>query len=198
MKVVVLTGSIGMGKSTTADMFRQAGAVVWDADAVVHGLYGPGGAAVGPVGRLFPDTVIDGAVDRGRLAARLEQSPEGFSRLEAVVHPLVRADREAFVETARSQGRPVVVLDIPLWFETGSDRRGVDTVVVVSAPAAEQRRRVLARPGMTEARFQQIVDRQMPDADKRAQADVVIDTGRGMEAARRQVEALIRSLTASD
>jgi dephospho-CoA kinase len=195
MKVLVLTGSIGMGKSTTARLFEEAGAAVWDADAAVHTLYQKGGAAVDAVEAAFPGVVVDGAVDRTRLSARLQAHPEGFSTLEAIVHPLVQADREAFVARAREEGRTVVVLDIPLWFETGADRTGVTAVVVVSAPEAEQRRRVLSRPGMTEARFRQILSRQVPDAEKRARADVVIDTGRGIPHARDQVRLLMDRLT---
>ncbi|WP_226636779.1 dephospho-CoA kinase [Brevundimonas poindexterae] len=196
MIVLVLTGSIGMGKSTTARLFAEAGAAVWDADAAVHALYAPGGAAVGPVEAAFPGTTVDGAVDRTRLAASLQDDPEAFARLEAIVHPLVRSDREAFIARAEAERRPVVVLDIPLWFETGADRTGVTAVVVASAPAEEQRRRVLARPGMTEARFEQILARQTPDADKRAGADVVIDTGQGLDHARKQVELLMARYTA--
>jgi dephospho-CoA kinase len=195
MIVLVLTGSIGMGKSTTARLFEEAGAAVWDADAAVHRLYQKGGAAVDAVEAAFPGVVVDGAVDRTRLSARLQESPEGFPALEAIVHPLVRADREAFVARAREEGRTVVVLDIPLWFETGADRTGVTAVVVVSAPEAEQRRRVLSRPGMTEARFRQILSRQVPDAEKRARADAVIDTGQGIPYARQQVALLMERLT---
>jgi len=194
MIVLVLTGSIGMGKSTTARLFEEAGAAVWDADVAVHALYERGGAAVDAVEAAFPGVVVDGAVDRARLSTRLQENPEGFSTLEAIVHPLVRADREAFVARAREEGRAVVVLDIPLWFETGADRTGVAAVVVVSAPEAEQRRRVLSRPGMTEARFRQILSRQVPDAEKRARADVVIETGRGLPHAREQVRLLMERL----
>lgn len=195
MRIVVLTGSIGMGKSTTARLFEEAGAAVWDADAAVHALYQKGGAAVEPVEAAFPGVVVDGAVDRPRLSARLQDNPAGFSTLEAIVHPLVRADREAFIARAHDEGRAVVVLDIPLWFETGADRTGVTAVVVVSAPEAEQRRRVLSRPGMTETRFRQILARQVPDAEKRVRADVVIDTGRGIPHARDQVRLLMDRLT---
>ena len=195
MIVLVLTGSIGMGKTTTARLFEEAGAAVWDADAAVHALYARGGAAVAPVEAAFPGVTEDGAIDRTRLAARLQAHPDEFARLEAIVHPLVRQDREAFVAQALDEGRSVVVLDIPLWFETGADRTGVAAVVVVSAPPEEQRRRVLSRPGMTEARFQQILARQVPDAEKRAQADVVIDTGRGLAHAREHVELLMERLT---
>jgi dephospho-CoA kinase len=195
MIVLVLTGSIGMGKSTTARLFAEAGAAVWDADAAVHALYQKGGAAVEAIAAAFPGVVVDGAVDRTRLSAQLQAHPEGFSTLESIVHPLVRADREAFLVGARAEGRAVVVLDIPLWFETGADRTGVTAVVVASAPEAEQRRRVLSRPGMTEARFRQILSRQVPDAEKRAHADVVIDTGRGIPHARDQVRLLMERLT---
>jgi dephospho-CoA kinase len=195
MKILVLTGSIGMGKSTTARLFEEAGAAVWDADAAVHALYQKGGAAVEPVEAAFPGVVVDGAVDRPRLSARLQDNPAGFSTLEAIVHPLVRADRESFVARARAEGRAVVVLDIPLWFETGADRTDVTAVVVVSAPEAEQRRRVLSRPGVTEARFRQILSRQVPDAEKRARADAVIDTGQGIPYAWQQVALLMERLT---
>jgi len=195
MIVLVLTGSIGMGKSTTARLFAEAGAAVWDADAAVHALYQKGGAAVEAIAAAFPGVVVDGAVDRTRLSAQLQAHPEGFSTLESIVHPLVRADREAFLVRARAEGRAGVVLDIPLWFETGADRTGVTAVVVASAPEAEQRRRVLSRPGMTEARFRQILSRQVPDAEKRAHADVVIDTGRGIPHARDQVRLLMERLT---
>lgn len=197
MIVLVLTGSIGMGKSTTARLFEEAGAAVWDADAAVHALYQAGGAAVGPVEAAFPGVVVDGAVDRTRLSDRLQDHPAGFRTLEAIVHPLVRADREAFLQRAREAGRAVVVLDIPLWFETGADRTGVTAVVVVSAPAEAQRQRVLSRPGMTEPRFRQILSRQVPDAEKRARADAIIDTGQGLPHAREQVRLLMERLTST-
>jgi len=197
MIVLVLTGSIGMGKSTTARLFEEAGAAVWDADAAVHALYQAGGAAVGPVEAAFPGVVVDGAVDRTRLSDWLQDHPAGFRTLEAIVHPLVRADREAFLQRAREAGRPVVVLDIPLWFETGAARTGVTAVVVVSAPAEAQRQRVLSRPGMTEPRFRQILSRQVPDAEKRARADAIIDTGQGLPHAREQVRLLMERLTST-
>lgn len=177
-----LTGGIGMGKSTASQMFRDLGHPVWDADAAVHRLYAPGGAAVAPVAAAFPGVLRDGAVDRGLLKARLAADPAGFARLEGIVHPLVAADRAEFV--AAQAGAPLVVLDIPLLFEGGS-QAGMDGVAVVSAPAAVQRARVLARPGMTEADFQMILSRQMPDANKRARADWVIpsDTVEGARAA---------------
>jgi dephospho-CoA kinase len=165
-----LTGSIGMGKSTTAAMFAEAGIPVWDADAAVHRLYGPGQAAALAVARLFPTVIgADGAVDRPRLRALLTEDPGALDRLNAVVHPLVAEDRAAFLA---AQTAPVVLLDIPLLYESGLERE-CDAVAVVSAPAEIQRQRVLAR-GMTEAEFTLILSRQMPDAEKRARADYVI------------------------
>ena len=188
MIVLGLTGSIGMGKSTTAALFREAGVPVQDADQVVAELYDVGGAAVGPVGETFADAVKDGAVDRVALSAWALNDPEALRRLEAIVHPLVRAERERFLEAARNAD--VVVFDVPLLLETGVDR-DVDAVVVVSAPEAVQRERVLGRPGMTETKFAQILARQMPDAEKRGRADFIIDTSRGVEAAREQVRAVL-------
>lgn len=193
MIVIGLTGSIGMGKSTTAALFAEAGAPVWDADAAVHRLYAPGGAAVAPIAQAFPEALVDGAVDRARLSARLALDPPAFARLEAIVHPLVAADRQAFLDEAAARGVKVVVLDIPLLFETGGESR-VDKVVVVSATPALQRERVLARPGMTAERFEALLARQVPDAEKRARADFVIDTSSGLEAARAQVQAVLAAL----
>ncbi len=190
-----LTGSIGMGKSTTAALFAEAGAAVYDADAAVHALYRKGGAAVDPVGALFPEAIVDGAVDRTRLGARVQGDPAALAALEAVVHPLARAEEQRFRAAARAAGRLVAVLDIPLLLETGGERR-VDVVVVVSAAADVQRARVLARPGMTEQRFAMILGRQMPDAEKRRRAHFVVDTGRGLAAARRSVADIIRALAA--
>lgn len=186
-----LTGSIGMGKSTTAQMFRDEGVPVWDADAAVHRLYAPGGAAVEAVGALYPDAVVAGAVDRARLKDWLARDAARLAQLEAVVHPLVAADRAAFIAGADA---PLVVLDIPLLFETGAD---VDGVLVVSAPEDVQRARVLARPGMTEAHLDAILARQMPDAEKRARADFVIETT-DMEGARASVRDLVRKLQRGD
>ncbi|SMO72426.1 dephospho-CoA kinase [Paracoccus laeviglucosivorans] len=166
-----LTGGIGMGKSTAAGMFRDLGHPVWDADAAVHRLYAPGGAAVAPVGAAFPGAVTDGAVDRDALKAALAADADGFKRLEAIVHPLVSADRAEFI--ARHQDAAIVVLDIPLLFEGGL-QSGLDGVAVVSVPADLQRARVMARPGMTKETFAMILSRQMPDAEKRALADWVI------------------------
>lgn len=193
MILLGLTGSIGMGKSTTTAMFADLGAVVWNADDAVHRLYAPGGAAVGPVSEAFPGVVVDGAVDRTRLAEALGKDDTAFRRLEAIVHPLVAQGRAADLEAARTAGVRLAVLDIPLLFETGGDR-AVDAVVVVTADPAIQAERVLARPGMTRERFDAILARQMPDAEKRARADFVIDTGRGLEAARAEVEAIVAAV----
>jgi dephospho-CoA kinase len=193
MIVLGLTGSVGMGKSTTARLFAEEGAVIWDADAAVHRLYASGGGAVDPVSALLPDVVRDGAVDRERLRAAVTDDPALLARLEAAVHPLVQADREAFLDTAAQKGIAVAVCDIPLLFETG-DPADFDAVIVVSAPAEVQRQRVMARPGMTAPAFQRILSRQMPDAGKRARADYVIDTSLGIEAARQQVRAVLAEL----
>lgn len=193
MILLGLTGSIGMGKSTTTAMFADLGAVVWNADDAVHRLYAPGGAAVGPVGEAFPGVVVDGAVDRTRLAEALGKDDTAFRRLEAIVHPLVAQGRAADLEAARTTGVKLAVLDIPLLFETGGDR-AVHAVVVVTADPAIQAERVLARPGMTRERFDAILARQMPDAEKRARADFVIDTGHGLEAARAEVEAIVAAV----
>ena len=180
MILIGLTGSIGMGKSTTAAMFREAGVPVYDADAAVHDLYAKGGAAVGPVGEAFPGVVRDGAVDREALRQRVLGNPEALKRLNAIVHPLVGRDRVGFFQAAEAAGADMVVLDIPLLFETGGEAN-VDAVVVVSAPAEMQRERVLARPGMTPERLDAILAQQMADAEKRARAHFVVDTGRGLE-----------------
>ena len=186
-----LTGSIGMGKSTTAAMFRDAGVPVWDADAAVHRLYAEGGDAVAPVAALAPAAVSDGRVDRERLKAALAADPGLLDRLEEIVHPLVRADRAAFLR-ARPDA-PLVVLDIPLLFETGG-AEDCDAVLVVTADAQTQRRRVLSRPGMTEATFDRILSRQMPDAEKRRRADHVIET-RKLDQTRKAVADLIGQIT---
>ena len=193
MIVIGLTGSIGMGKSTTAAMFRDAGVPVYDADAAVHELYDTGGAAVGPVGEAFPGVVKDGKVDREALRQAVLGNPEALKRLNAVVHPLVGRDRIGFFAGAEAEGADMVVLDIPLLFETGGDAN-VDTVVVASAPADLQRERVLARAGMTPDRLDAILAQQMPDAEKRARAQFVVDTFRGLEPAREQVAAIIASV----
>ncbi len=193
MIIVGLTGSIGMGKSTTSAMFADEGAAVWNADDAVHQLYAAGGAAVGPVGEAFPGVVVDGAVDRTRLAEALGRDDTAFKRLERIVHPLVAAGRLEDLARAEAQGVRLAVLDIPLLFETGGDA-AMDAVVVVSADPEIQRARVLARPGMTAERFAAILERQTPDAEKRRRADFVIDTGRGLDAARDQVRRIVETV----
>lgn len=192
MILVGLTGSIGMGKSTTAGMFAAAGVPVHDADAVVHTLYR--GAAVPLVEAAFPGTTRDGAVDRPALSKIVLADSAALKRLETIVHPLVRQAEAAFLDAARAKGHRAVILDIPLLFETGR-HHAVDVVVVVSCDAAIQRARVLARPGMTEARFEAILAKQWPDAAKRAGAHFIVETGHGLEPARRQVVAIQRALT---
>ena len=189
--LVGLTGSIGMGKSATARLFEEEGVPVYDADAAVHELYGVGGAAVGPVSAAFPGVAPEGFIDRERLGAQVLNQPEALKRLEAIVHPLVGAHRKAFLD--RVAKAPVAVLDVPLLFETRGDRT-VDAIVVVSAPAELQRARVLARPGMTEAKLEAILGRQTPDAEKRARADFVIDTSQGFDHARDQVRQVLARL----
>lgn len=166
-----LTGGIGMGKSTASTMFGRLGHPVWDADEAVHRLYAPGGAAVAPVADAFPGALHAGGIDRSALKDELSRDPDALNRLESIVHPLVAADRAAFI--AAHPDAPIIVLDIPLLFETGADR-GMDGVAVVSAPADVQRARVLARPGMTEETLTMILARQMPDAEKRRRADWII------------------------
>lgn len=187
-----LTGSIGMGKSTTAGMFAERGVPVWDADAAVHRLYAKDGAAVGPIARLCPEAIVDGAVDRARLKRWIAADAAALGRLESVIHPLVAADRADFLDRAARDGARVVLLDIPLLFETGADAT-VDATVVVSAPAEVQKARVLARPGMTEAHFQTILDRQMPDAEKRKRADYIIET-ETLEDARAAVDRVLKEI----
>ena len=181
-----LTGSIGMGKSTTAAMFAEEAVPVWDADAAVHRLYAPGGAAVAPLAALCPAALRDGGIDRGALKDWIAVDSAALARIEAVVHPLVAADRGAFLEGATSD---IVVLDIPLLFEKGSEAE-MDATLLVTAPPDLQRARVMARPGMTEAQFATILSRQMPDADKRARATHIIET-LSEESARAAVRALI-------
>ncbi len=192
MIVLGLTGSIGMGKSTTAKLFADAGVPVHDSDEAVHRLYR--GEAAPLVEAAFPGTVVDGVVDRVALSRQVVGNAEAIARLETIVHPLVRADADRFVASHRAAGTPLVVLDIPLLFETGGTGR-VDRIAVVSAPAEVQRERVLSRPGMTAEKFEAILARQMPDAEKRRRADFVIDSSRGIEAARQQVQAVIDELT---
>jgi dephospho-CoA kinase len=197
MIILGLTGSIGMGKSTTSRMFADAGALVWDADAAVHRLYAPGGAAVEPLGAAFPGVVVDGMVDRTRLAQALGQDENAFKKLEAIVHPLVAQGRADDLAEARDKGLRLAVLDIPLLFETGGDQ-SVDAVVVVTADAEVQRQRVLDRPGMTLERFEAILKRQMPDAEKRARADFIVDTGHGLDPAQKQVATIVETVLSAD
>ncbi len=185
-----LTGSIGMGKSTTAAMFREAGIPVYDADAAVADLYLEGGAAVEPLEAAFPGVTKDGAVDREALRQRVLGDDAAMAKLNAVVHPLLGKDRIAFYQRAEQAGADMVVLDIPLLFETGG-HLNMDAVVVASAPAEMQRERVLARPGMTAERLDAILARQLHDTEKRAKAHFVVDTGHGLEVARRQVAEII-------
>jgi len=193
MLKIGLTGSIGMGKTTVAKMFAARGIPVFDADAAVHGLYAAGGAAVAPVGAAFPGAVKDGAVDRAALSALVVGKPDEIKKLEVIVHPLVGRVREDFLKAAEAQGAPMAVLEIQMLLE-GSGAKALDCIVVVSAPEAMQRDRALARPGMTEAKLAGILSNQMPDAQKRARADYVIDTGVSLAETERQVEALIAEL----
>jgi dephospho-CoA kinase len=195
--ILGLTGSIGMGKSTTGRMFADEGALLWDADAAVHRLYARGGAAVEPLSEAFPGVVVDGAVDRARLAEALGRDETAFKRLEAIVHPLVAQDRAEDLAAARAEGVRLAVLDIPLLFETGGDAF-VDAVVVVTADPEVQAARVLARPGMTRDRFEAILARQTPDAEKRRRADFLVDTGRGLDAAREQVAQIVGTVLSPD
>jgi dephospho-CoA kinase len=191
MFILGLTGSLGMGKSTTAGFFAEAGVPVHDADAVVHRLYE--GEAAAAIEAAFPGATAGGKVDRVELAARVLDDPVALRRLEAIVHPLVRDAETRFLSDARARGAKVVVLDIPLLLETASHQR-VDAVVVASAPGDVQRQRVLARPGMTPDKLDALLARQMPDSDKRRHADFVVDTSRGFEAARAQVKEILRAI----
>lgn len=192
-KRIALTGSIGMGKSTTARLFAEEGVPVWDADAAVHRLYAPDAAGAAAIAAIVPEAVGPVGVDRTLLRDRIRTDPSLLPMIEAVIHPLVAADRNDFLEATDS---PEVLLDIPLLFETGS-AADYDTVVVVSAPAEVQRARVLERPGMTDEALDTILARQMPDDEKRKRADYVIDTSRGVEDARGQVRTILRKIRES-
>lgn len=193
MFILGLTGSMGMGKSTAANFFRQAGVPVNDSDAVVHRLYE--GDAVAPVEAAFPGVTADGRIDRAKLAAQLVGKPEAIKKLEAIVHPLVRAVTARFVAEQAARGARIVVLDIPLLFETGGEKN-VDAVVVVSAPAEVQRARIIGRPGMTAEKLDALLARQMPDAEKRARAHFVVDSSGGFDSARAQVHGILRAVAA--
>jgi dephospho-CoA kinase len=191
MFVIGLTGSVGMGKSTTARLFAEQGVPVHDADAVVHRLYE--GEAVADIEAAFPGTTASGKVDREKLARRVLNDPAALARLEGIVHPLVQAAEDELLAQTQADGKDVVVLDIPLLFETGADKR-VDAVVVVSAPAEEQRARALARPGMTAEKLAAVLAKQMPDNEKRRRADFVVDSSHGFDAARAQVRAILKAI----
>jgi dephospho-CoA kinase len=191
---VGLTGSIGMGKSTTAQMFRDEGIAVLDSDQIVHDLYR--GAAVAPIAAAFPDVVVDGVVDRSALGAHVLSDLAAMEKLEAIVHPLVWAARDAFIQQRQAQGDWIVVYDVPLLFETGADK-SVDAIVVVTAPPELQKQRVLMRPGMTQEKFEAIAGKQTPDTEKRARADFIVETGEGLDAARAQVRHILKTLRES-
>jgi dephospho-CoA kinase len=189
MVVIGLTGSLGMGKSTTSRFFAEAGTPVFDADETVHRLYA--GDAAAPIEAAFPGTTGEQGVDRTKLAQAVLGNAAALARLEAIVHPLVRQEEQRFLEAARRAGARVAVLDIPLLFETGGDRR-VDAIVVVSAPPEVQRARAFERPGMTEEKFRALLAKQMPDEEKRRRADFVVDSSQGYDFARAQVHAILR------
>ena len=193
MVIVGLTGSIGMGKSTTAKMFADAGAYIFDADSAVHKLYAKGGAAVPLLRAVFPDVIVDGAVDRARLAKHLQADHLQIQVLESFIHPMVQAARQQEINKAKAQNKTVFVADIPLLFETGGADK-VDKIVVVTASEDIQRKRVLARPGMSAEKLAFIQSRQTPDAEKRARADYIIETDKGMEYARKRVGEIIADL----
>jgi dephospho-CoA kinase len=191
MFILGLTGSIGMGKTTTAQLFAEEGVPVHDSDAAVHRLYE--GEAVGAIEAAFPGTTANGQVDRQKLGAMVVGDVAALKRLEAIVHPLVRQSETRFLEQARARGEKIVLLDIPLLYETGGEQR-VDAVVVVTAPADMQRRRVLTRPGMTPEKLDALLAKQMPDSEKRARADFIVDSGGGLEAAREQVRNILTEI----
>jgi dephospho-CoA kinase len=188
MRIVGLTGSIGMGKSTTMQLFAEQGVPVYDADAAVHAIYS--GEAVPVVEAAFPGTTADGKVDRQKLSAKVLGNPEALKKLEQIVHPMLGAHRQQFLADAEKSGAPVAVLDVPLLFETGGEKR-VDAVVVVSAPAELQRARVLARENMTQEKLDAILARQTPDEEKRRRADFVVDTSSGLDPVRAQIRDIL-------
>jgi dephospho-CoA kinase len=191
--IIGLTGSIAMGKSETAKLFAAEGVSVHDADAVIHKLYGRGGAAVAKIAQAFPGIVRDSAVDRVALSALVAGDPAALKKLEALVHPLVTEDRDAFIRAAAEKGEAIILLDIPLLFETGAEA-GLDALVVVSAPSAVQRARALSRPGMTAEKFESLLARQLPDVDKRAKAHFVVVTDKGLDHARAKVKMILAAI----
>lgn len=197
MYLIGLTGSIGMGKSQTAALFEAEGVPRYDADAAVHALYEKGGAAVAPIGELVPEAIVDGAVDRAILGQYVLRDAEKLKRLEAIVHPLAGQTQMDFLLQNEADGAAAVVLDIPLLLENGGEAY-VDTVVVVSAPYEMQRARVLARPGMSEERFDAILTKQMPDADKRKKAEFIVDSSISVEDAHRQIRAIMEAIQGRD
>lgn len=193
MKIIGLTGSIGMGKSTTAKMFAELGCPVFDADAAVHKLYSRGGKAVPLIRAVFPDAVVNEAVDRKRLGDHMRADPLNLKTLESFVHPWVGEMRADFMAKAKAENKKAVLYDVPLLFETGGDAN-VDTVVVVTAPADVQRARVMARPDMSKGLLEMILAKQMPDAEKRKRADYIVDTSEGLESAKAQVAAILKQI----
>ena len=191
MFILGLTGSIGMGKTTTAKLFAEEGVPVHDSDAAVHRLYE--GEAVAAIEAAFPGATANGKVDRHKLGAMVVNDAGALKRLEGIVHPLVRQSETRFLEFARAAGEKIVVLDIPLLYETGAEKR-VDAVVVVTAPPETQRRRVLERPGMTPDKLEALLAKQMPDSEKRARADFIVDSGGGLEVAREQVQDILQKI----
>jgi dephospho-CoA kinase len=191
MLILGLTGSIGMGKSTTAKLFAEAGVPVYDADATVHKIYQ--GEAASAIEAAFPGTTVDGKVDRNKLSARVVHDPAAMTQLEQIVHPMLGASREKFLDDAERSGAPVAVVDVPLLFETGGEKR-VDVVVVVTASPEVQRERILARDNMTGEKLDAILARQLPDAEKRERADFVVDTSHGLDPVRAQIRDILREV----
>jgi len=197
MIILGLTGSIGMGKTTTAGLFADEGCPVFNADNAVHQLYAKGGRAVPLINAVFPDAVVNGAVERSVLGAHMRADPLNLKVLESFIHPWVEDMRKSFFDASRKENADIVVLDIPLLFETGGDKK-VDYTVTVSAPAEVQKSRVMARPGMTEELFNMLLSRQLPDEEKRSRADFVLSTGVSISETRKQVQELVRKLRAKE
>jgi dephospho-CoA kinase len=195
MKIVGLTGSLAMGKSHTARLFAEQGIPVFDADAVVHELYRPGGKAVTSIRRLVPEAIVGDAVDRQRLSTAILSDESLLDRLEAAIHPLVREEQAKFIDRERRRKSPIVIIDVPLLFETGHESE-FDSIIVVTAPPDIQRQRALARPGMTPEKLDFILARQLPDSEKRARADFLVETGGSPEQARSQVKRIVNLLSA--